>query len=227
MLILLIVVTNAYAAPILSENFNDIGNLSGNGWVQINNSSPPGETGWFQGNAGIFQAQSGAPTSYIAANFLNAAPGGNISNWLLTPLLTVNNGDILSFSTRSAGAFADRLEVRFSTGGNSSDVGATDASVGDFTNLLLTVNPALDLPGYPSDWTTFQVTLSGLSGPTSGRYGFRYFVTDTDSNADHIGIDTLSVDSGTVPEPSTLACLGIGIAGIAFWRRRQERRQHR
>ena len=227
MLILLVVATNAYAVPTLEENFDDVTTLAGKGWVQTNNSSPLGTTGWFQGNAGVFPANTGAPDSYIAANFNNADLEGNISNWLQTPTLTVNNGDILSFSTRSAGSFADRLEVRFSSSGSSSNVGVTDSSVGDFINLILTINPALDPTGYPNEWTTFNVSMSGLSGPTSGRYGFRYFVPDTSLNADYIGIDTVSVNagSGAVPEPSTLACMGIGIAGLAFWRRRQALKQ--
>lgn len=223
LLILLVATTNAYAAPILEENFDNIATLAGSGWVQTNNSAPLGETGWFQGQAGVFPAHTGAPDSYIGANYINAAAGGTISNWLLTPVVTVNNGAVLTFSTRSAGNFADRLEVRFSVMGNSSDVGAADISVGDFVTLILTLNPNLDPNVYPSEWTTFNVPMSGLLGPTSGRYGFRYFVTDTSLNADYIGIDTVSVNaaSGAVPEPSTLACMGIGIAGLAFWRKRQ------
>ena len=40
--------------------------------------------------------------------------------------------------------FADRLELRLSTNGASTNVGTTTTSVGDFTTLLLTVNPLLD-----------------------------------------------------------------------------------
>jgi hypothetical protein len=225
LLILLVVATNAYAAPILEENFDDVTTLPGKGWVQTNNSSPLGSTGWFQGNPGIFPAQAGGPDSYIAANFNNADFGGNISNWLLTPTLTVNNSDILTFFTRSANGFPDRLEVRFSSNGSSSSVGATDSSVGDFINLLLTINPSLDPAGYPPEWTMFQVSMSDLPGPTSGRYGFRYSVPDTNTYADYIGIDTVSVNSSSVPEPSTFVCMGIGMACFAYWRRRQVRRR--
>jgi hypothetical protein len=208
--------TPAAAAPLLTENFDNIGTLSGSGWSLINNSSPAGLP-WFQGNPGVFGSQSGASDSYIASNFNAAGVGGNISNWLLAPTLTVNNGDELSFWTQSNGAFPDRLEVRFSANGGSANVGATDTSVGDFSTVLLTINPLL-AGDYPTGWTKYTIVLNGLSGATSGRFGFRYFVPDTNTNADYIGIDTVAVTP--VPEPATLTLLGLGLAGLVARRRR-------
>jgi hypothetical protein len=221
---LLMVAGTAHSAVLLTENFDSISTLPGAGWVQTNNSSPTGATGWFQGNTGIFSAQGGAADAYIAANFLNADSGGNISNWLLTPTLTLNDGDVISFYTRTEdpALFADRLEVRLSTSGISSDVGSTDSSVGDFTTLLLTINPTLVGDGYPEAWTQFTLTLSGLGVDTDGRLAFRYFVPDTSVNANYIGIDTVLIESAStpVPEPSTLAFLGFGITSLGFLRRR-------
>jgi len=126
--LMLCATTPAQALTILSEGFADVSLLPGAGWVLTNNSIPSGTTGWFQGNDGVFPAQDGATDSYVAANFENADLGGNISNWLLTPALTLSNGDEISLYTRAAGSFPDRLEVRLSTNGASTDVGATDAS---------------------------------------------------------------------------------------------------
>jgi hypothetical protein len=208
----------ARASDILTEGFDNIGTLGANGWAMINNSNPGGGLDWFQGNTGIFGSQSGASDSYIASNFnATGTIGGNISNWLLLPELTVSNGDSLSFYTRSEAALPDRLEVRFSANGASTNVGGTDSSVGDFSTLLLTINPALG-NGYPSGWTQYTIALSGLSGPTSGRFAFRYFVTDTNVNGDYIGIDTVSVNA--VPEPATLSLVGLGVLGLINQRRR-------
>ncbi|WP_376785899.1 choice-of-anchor J domain-containing protein [Diaphorobacter nitroreducens] len=68
------------------------------------------------------------------------------------------------------------------------------APLGDFTTLLLSVNPALVANVYPQVWTQYTVTISGLPAPTSGRTAFRYFVTGAGSlgsNSDYIGIDNV------------------------------------
>lgn len=203
----------------ITEGFDNIATLPGNGWVQTNNSNPVGSTGWFQGNSGVFASHSGLPDSYIAANFDNAAFGGDISNWLLTPTFSLNNGYSISFWTRTEpnATAPDRLEIRLSTNGASSDVGSSASSLGDFTTLLLTINPALTPTGYPDGWTQFTATISGLGGPTDGRFGFRYFVPDTSTNADYIGIDDVNI---TTPEPTTWIMIGTGLVGLIARRRK-------
>jgi len=212
------VMPSVQAANLLTENFDDISTLAGAGWVLTNNSNPTGVNAWFQGdNISSFSAQSGAANSYIAANFLNADGGGNISNWLILPTLSLNDGDTLSFFTRSSQGAPDDLEVRFSNSGSSSDVGSTDASTGDFSTLLLDVNPTLAATGFPDSWTQYSVTLTGLGGPVSGRFAFRYHVVDTFVNGDYIGIDTVSVDqSPSIPEPSTFGIFLVGMSCVAF-----------
>ncbi len=190
------------AAPVqlINEGFNTVVPLPA-GWASQNLSAPLGPSGWFQGNSAVFPAQSGAPTSYIGANYLNTDPVGTISNWLFTPNITMNNGNTFKFWTRKVApdAFPDRLEVRMSTNGASVNVGATSTSVGDYTNLLLSVNPTLVTGVYPTVWTEYTITISGLAGPTSGRLAFRYFVTDggfNGSNSDYIGIDNVTYTAG-------------------------------
>jgi len=218
----LLLAKGAESGPLfLTENFDSLPAAIASGWVLDNNSDPAGTTDWFQGNAAVFPAQSGPADSYAAANFLNAAPGGNISDWLLTPVLDVADGSILRFYTRSTGSgFADGLEVRFSDAGASTDVGTTDTSIGDFTTLLLAINPSLDPMGYPDDWTAFEITVSGIGGISEGRFGFRYFVGDTLVNADYVAIDSVTVTA--VPEPGTLV-MGAGLLGLALAGRARRR----
>ncbi len=122
------------AAPIVytspadfSEDFADITTLPGMGWYFQNNSDPLGLTDWFQGNDTVFPAQAGAATAYIGANFNNTSDVGTISNWMLTPELALANGDTISFWTRTAAGsiYPDRLEMRLSTAGASTNVGTT------------------------------------------------------------------------------------------------------
>ena len=206
----------ATAQPLV-ENFDSVAGLGAAGWVFVNNSSPAGSTGWFQGNTAVFSSQGGAASSYAASNLNAATFGGNISNWLISPSLTnLENGVVLTFYTRTEAVApaADRLEVRLSTNGTSANVGATNASVGDFTTLLLAVNPSLTVGGYPSAWTLFTVTLSGLPpGPLTGRLGFRHFVTDTSGAGDTIGLDTLNIAPFTCPPPPPLVMNAPSIVG--------------
>lgn len=220
--VLLLILPLTMSAGIV-EGFDDISTLVGNGWVMTNNSSPVGTTGWFQGNPAVFDAYSGATNSYIAANFNNAGFGGNISNWLMTPVFDLGGPNAIFFWTRTeAGSiFPDSLEVRLSTNGSSSNVGSTSTSVGDFTTLLLSINPTLAIGGYPEGWTKYEIDLSSFGSGVSGRVGFRYLVTDTSVNGDYIGIDSF-VQIPT-PEPVTLITLGTGILGIAARRLRKNR----
>ena len=212
--------SGAASADALTEGFDD-GVPSG--WTINNLSNPPGTTSWYQGSTEVFDAYEGAGDSYLAANYNSVDLAGPISTWLIMPTGTYNNGDTLSFFTRTAegSIWSDTLEVRFSSVGGT-DVGDDENSVGTFSTLLLSVNPDEQADGYPQEWTQYSVTLSGLSGATSGAFAFRYSVTDggafgNDSN--YIGIDSVSVSA--VPEPSTYMMLGAGVGLLAFMRRRK------
>ncbi len=192
-----------------TENFDNISTLTGNGWAMYNNSTPVGLiANWFQGTAvsggGPFDAYNGAANAYIAANYNFTSGANTINGWLITPNRTIKNGDVLTFYTRIYGVgqiYPDRLEVRMSTNGASTNVG-TGVAVGDFTTLLLSINPSLTTTGYPSTWTQFSVTVSGLSAPTSGRFAFRYYVTNggpSGANSDYIGIDNVVYTPYTCP----------------------------
>ena len=208
--------TSAQAASF-SYSFDNVLNLVSNGWILVNNSNGTGSTNWFQGDIAVFGSQTGAPNAYVAANFNNASFGGNISNWLLTPLLSFAAGDTFAFYTRTDNnTFNDTLQLRLSLNGSSANVGSTTSSVGDFTNLLLNVTST----SFPVTWAlqTFTLTSSG-----TGRFAFRYLVTDTSVNGNYIGIDTVAFtdNSGSsIPEPLPLGMLVAGLGGLALLRRR-------
>jgi PKD repeat protein len=208
--------SNKASAQVIAEGFDNILTLPASGWTMQNLSSPLGLTNWFQGNDLVMLAYTGNNDSYIGANFNNTSGTGTISNWLITPNRTFNNGDQISFFTAKADPdiYPDRMQVRLSTNGTSTNVGATSTSVGDFTTLLLDINPTLDTGIYPTTWTQYTITLSGLPGPTSGRIAFRYFVTSggpDGDNSDYIGIDeffyspfcSLTMPVGAIAENET------------------------
>lgn len=214
-----IVATNVFAQ--INEGFTTAIPLP-TGWASQNLSGPTiGSTNWFQGNSGVFPSFNGAPTAYIAANFNNVAGSGTISNWLFTPEVPLANGNIISFYTRGTGSiFPDRLQLRLSTSGSSVNAGTSETSVGDFTTLLLDINSTYGT--YPDTWTLFTVTLSGLSGPTTGRFAFRYFVEDggpAGNNSDYMGIDQVTYGascSGTPTPGNTLSTATTACPGVPF-----------
>jgi hypothetical protein len=196
-ILFLILVTSCVTAnsQSFSEGFDVVVPLP-TGWVSSNQSTTIGTTGWFQGGT-TWAAQTGAATSWIGANFNNTTGSNDISNWLLTPNRTFSNGEVIKFWTRTiaGSAFPDRLQVRLSLNGASTNVGTGPAAVGDFTTLLLDINPTLAVGGYPEAWTEQTITISGLAAPTGGRIAFRYFVTfagPLGDNSNIIGIDTFS-----------------------------------
>ena len=154
-----------------AEGFASIATLPPSGWVQANNSSPIGTLSWFQGDTSVFPAQGGDPNSYIAVNYNSGSGSATISNWLLTPAITLRNNAVLSFWTRTVDTpmYPDRLQIRMSTNGSSSNVGSSATDVGDFTTLLLDINPTYTTTGYPTTWTNFTVTLSNIAAPVEGR----------------------------------------------------------
>ncbi|XYJ09102.1 choice-of-anchor J domain-containing protein [Telluria sp. B2] len=189
---------------VLNEGFGNLAGLPG--WTLVNNSDPAGST-WFQGNADIFGAQSGAANSYAAASFLGAANGfGTVDNWLITPVLSLSGLTNLSFYTthEATPGFADYLEVRWAPGNG----GGTDA----FSTLLTSFGGAG--ASYPTDWTRWSTDLN-FQG--EGRFAFRY--TGDANSLNYIGLDTVRVVTA-VPEPSLYVMLALGLGALSFMRRK-------
>jgi hypothetical protein len=139
-----------------------------------------------------------------------------LSNWLLTPLVRFQNGDSITFWTRTFpdSKFPDRLQVRLSTAGGSTNVGTTATQVGDFTILLLDVNPTYQVGGYPELWQQYTLTVSGVPTPAAGRFAFRYFVENggpNGTNSNGVGIDTVAINTCLAP-PSIAGTVTYGNA---------------
>lgn len=185
-------------------------------WTCVNESAPLGTISqWFAGNPIAFPANTG--TGYAATNYQAGSGTSNISSWMMSDNLTFNNGDKICFYSRTVDSpfFPDRLHLKLSTNGAS-------LNTADFSTTLVTINSGLTTTGYPSAWTLYAVSLTGLSGPTSGRFAFHYDVPNGGpfgNNSDYIGVDDVCYEA--VPEPATMAVLGLG--AIAAIRRRRSK----
>lgn len=206
----LLAAPSASAQTLLGQHFDNIAADLSNGWIATNMSNPLGAQQWQQGTLVIGEiALTGDSTSYAENSFqaTDANGSGTISDWFISPAVTLEDGDSIALWTISfnSNAFPDRLEVRISPNGGSS-VGADENSVGDFTNLVFSINPNLNTTDYPSvtglgnTWTRFGGAVTGLGAPTSCRVAMRYFVTDgggTGANSSSIGVDELDVFRGS------------------------------
>jgi hypothetical protein len=204
--------------PSFGEEFDTVSTAVSRGWVIANNTKPIGTIGWTQGffyvslyhasdsktgpmnypSSGGFGANN---PSYSGSDFIMSTSEcghgvANISNWLISPAVTMKNGDSITFYTRTysdPAIAADRLEVRVNTLNSSADVGRDSNSIGGFTKVILDINPAYDLDGgYPGEWTRYSATISGLPVAKKSRVAFRYYVPDggpQGNNSVGIGID--------------------------------------
>lgn len=198
--------------PIVSS----YGFTADNAWEVRNYSATQGTTNWFNTTTTTpFPAQAGA--GYAGVNFNTTTGSNDINTFLMSDVRTFNNGDTISFWTRQTAnnPFPDNLLVKLSTNG----AGTADA---DFATTLLNINPALTPAGYPSVWTQYTITLTGLSGPSAGRFAFNYkvpFGGPFGDNSNFIGIDTVAYTA--VPEPASMTALALGAA--AMLRRRNKK----
>jgi hypothetical protein len=244
--VLLITIANSAQAAGLTtliEDFNNINILSSSGWAFQNNSNPaPLATtptaNWAQGAAGTpVNAQAGAAASYIFVGSESSAgdadgSNGQVSNWLLTPELDFSQGGTFIFWTRTflGNPANERVDVRLSNAGSSTNVGTTPTSVGDFTTLIQTIGSLSTPFVYPgslssnNSWQPFTFYIVPTAG--SGRIGFNYIGTDGGQNgttSQFIAFDTVSygnLSGPPVPEPSSaLGLLTLGGLGLAASRR--------
>ncbi|MDB5205568.1 MAG: hypothetical protein JWR72_643 [Flavisolibacter sp.] len=203
-----------------TEEFDTVSSTLNRGWKIINASVPKGSSIWQQGGSinPWFPAFSsnGTYVGFIGADYESVRGGpGIISNWLISPLITMQNGDKITFYTRSWNQFdgasdttdyGNRLQLRLNTSNESLNVGQGD-NAGDFSTPLLDINPTLiysstttpDPNAYPTNWTRFEGTVFGLNGPTKGRFAFRFYVNDAGlcatCNGNGVGIDRVQYQS--------------------------------
>jgi len=207
-LLLLLAFNFNYSQNIFSNNFSMTdAALFSSGWMQSNQSNPLGSTIWaipsVPNPAFATGGNTGGNTSYITCDYNSTIGAGNISNWLFTPTIDVKNGDVITFYAKKGGTgtgtiYADNLELRISLLGEGTTFPSSgDFDLGDFTTLALSINPTLNTTAFPFVWTQYSYTVTGLTGLTPCKFGFRYYVPDGGpggSHSDIIGLDDFSID---------------------------------
>lgn len=177
-----------------TEEFIDVSKLTTKGWVFKDNSSIDSaysstSNQWEQGPSGTdksgnpygFSAYSykSSPDEYAYSEAYCSDTNQLVSSWLITPVLSVKNGDKISFYTRgdaiTINSFAGRMQVLMNKS-SSSNVGSSSSSTGDFNTVLFDINSSQSTDGYPATWTKYEYTFSGISGKMDTRIAFRHYI---------------------------------------------------
>jgi hypothetical protein len=161
---------------------NSVTGLQARGWVVLNEDGGGTVDPWNQGDTGVFEAYEGPANGYTFTNY-QGANGFLIDQWLISPEITVNSGDTLSFWYRSpdASIWDDSLYIRYSTTAGITP-GAFDQTWGRYYVPI-------------TGWTRWTGTFSN-SGTI--RFAIQYYITDggpSGTYSNYVGIDYIEVIS--------------------------------
>lgn len=204
----LLLAGTANATTLLNEGFSgSLSDLTSAGWVMTNLSSPVGSTGWFRPadtDTDIFAAQDGT-ANYIAANYNNGVPGGQIDNWLITPAFSTAASGTIDLWIRSAAdaGFTDTVRFGFSTGSSNPT---------DFVKGLKSV--------VSGSWTQYTFAYDAAGAGTTARFGIEYI--GSADVLDYVGVDAITITS-SVPESGNWAMFAVGAGVLVSLRRRRAR----
>jgi hypothetical protein len=198
------------------EEFDTLQAAYDRGWRWSNRSEPIGPSKWRQspGPAEGMEPYSskGTNTGCAFADYLStvATNNGIISNWLFSPSVIMQNGDKIVFYTKTQMAAATntapatdygaRMEVRINPVGDDMIMGMGEDR-GNYSLKLLDINreEIANVNGntptaYPSTWTRFEATVTGLQKPTRSRFAFRYYLhgAGTNGKGNGVGLDSVA-----------------------------------
>ncbi len=130
--------------------------------------------------------------------------GGATSNdqWLVSPQVTINSGDSLSFWMRKTFSYADYVEVLISI---------TDDQMASFTNTLFSITYAT----IDNGWVQYTESLDAFAGQDI-YIAWRETVADNYLDGDAIFLDLVKVIAGPVSTDDPIGCDMFKIAPNPF-----------
>jgi hypothetical protein len=195
--------------------------------------------------SGLFASQAGASVIF-SDDFEGVTSGGSILNWnggsnwdvMAGTVDLVRSGEYgitcaggggycvdMDGSTRQAGDLVSinvgplgpgTYTLSYDLSGNQRSLGFTDTVVAYVEFGVMNWSQSLV---WNAGWTSYSrtFTLSALTTPVYLRFAA--------TGGDNIGmlLDNVRLESTSVPEPGTLALLGLGLAGVGLSRRRRAR----
>jgi len=188
-----------------SQSFETLADAQTQGWVFTNRSDFTG-SGWRVRSNTIFYGD--APfdgTKLLYSNYAANTTGavGNISDWAISPARIFQNGDKISFYALSNGAndgYPDRIQLRLNLFNTSAFIDTFSTDVGHFTIPLIDINAnySTDPAKFPTVWTKYTATITGLNKPDSGRFAIRYYMElNGGANGDEVAVDKVEYISAS------------------------------
>ena len=176
-----------FAPPIedhssFTETFDTTNAALARGWRFFNKSVPLGSSVWQDGgdSTAFFTAykNNGINAGFIGTNNLSTSAGkGIISQWLVSPLVFMQNGDKIVFYTRALKLpgyihdnaidttdFGNRLQLFVNTQNDSAALVGEGESTGSFTEVTI---PAIDINPNYYEWHDEPGSYPIDGGPTS------------------------------------------------------------
>jgi hypothetical protein len=186
---------------IAASNSYKIYNVSGNVPLVGYALSTSATNAAFVFDSGYYAANSKAASN--GTDYLRIIPGSSVTlTGTTNPLFSVNSIDLANYYYYNGGTASDSTATLTGTFANGTTISAT--------YLLNNNNPLTT-----NDFTT--ELLSGFTNLTS----FKIAATGYYLDIDNIVVTQGTAATADVPEPASLAILGLGLAGIAAVRRRK------